>query len=93
MPLTPVEATITGTISPVGVVSGSISADSSMTGTITIGGASDLPEYDGSYAITPTDEPITLNTAYRIPVENIIINPVPQNYGHIAWNGSYLSVY
>lgn len=48
--------------------------------------------YHGSYEFTPSQE------AQTIPIENqraehdIIINPIPNNYGLITWNGAVLTV-
>lgn len=48
--------------------------------------------YEGSYEFTPTDEAQTIAIAGQIAEQNITINPVPQNYGRIEWNGSTLRV-
>lgn len=50
------------------------------------------PEYEGEFEFTPAD------TAQIIPVggyrlsQDIVINPIPSNYGHISWNGAYITV-
>lgn len=49
--------------------------------------------YTGEYTVTPGDEAVVLNTKHLRMTDNVTINPVPSTYGHIAWNGSYLSVY
>lgn len=49
--------------------------------------------YEGDTDITPTDEVQTINTRGLVLGEDITINPVPSNYGHIEWNGAYLRVY
>lgn len=48
--------------------------------------------YDGEYEFTPTDEQQTIVTVNKLLLDNIVINPVPSNYGKIEWNGSYLTV-
>ena len=48
--------------------------------------------YDGSYEWTPTDEIQTIEIAGKKAIDHIKINPVPQNYGLITWNGSTLTV-
>ena len=50
------------------------------------------PAYDGPMEITPTDEPQTLETTMRSLIDNIVINPIPSDYGKITWNGSTLTV-
>lgn len=48
--------------------------------------------YTGDYVVTPTDEEIILETANKIMTDNVIVNPIPSNYGLITWNGSVLTV-
>lgn len=48
--------------------------------------------YEGPYRVTPGEEAQTLETAERTVMENIIIEPIPSNYGLITWNGSTLTV-
>ena len=52
----------------------------------------DLPVYSGQTEITPSEEIQTLQTANKTVLQNIIINPIPSNYGKITWNGSTLTV-
>ena len=52
----------------------------------------DLPVYTGQTEVTPSEETQTLQTANRTVLQNIIINPIPSNYGLITWNGSTLTV-
>ena len=52
----------------------------------------DLPVYTGQTEITPSEDTQVLQTANRTVVSNIIINPIPSNYGKITWNGSTLTV-
>ena len=48
--------------------------------------------YEGEYTITPSAEAQTLATRNLRMTDNITVNPIPQNYGRITWNGSYLTV-
>ena len=50
------------------------------------------PAYDGPYEVTPSGETQTLVTANRLATDNIVINPIPSNWGLITWNGSFLTV-
>ena len=52
----------------------------------------DLPVYSGQTEVTPSEETQTLQTANRTVLQNIVINPIPSNYGLITWNGSTLTV-
>lgn len=48
--------------------------------------------YDGAYEWTPTGDIQTIEIANKKAVDHIRINPIPQNYGLITWNGSTLTV-
>lgn len=48
--------------------------------------------YSGSYTVTPSAETQVLSTADMILTENVVVNPIPSNYGLITWNGSILTV-
>ena len=48
--------------------------------------------YDGSAEVTPSNEMIVLNTHGKILMRNIIVNPIPNNYGLVSWNGSFLRI-
>ena len=49
--------------------------------------------YGGSYEVTPTEEAQTLHVGGTTPLSDIIINPIPSNYGRIGYDGSVISVY
>ena len=49
-------------------------------------------EYVGEYEVTPTSECQILNTTEKNMARDVIINPIPSNYGRIIWNGSELAV-
>ena len=50
------------------------------------------PPYDGPVTVTPGQEEQTLYTNGYSMRSNIVINPIPNNYGLIGWNGSVLTV-
>lgn len=52
----------------------------------------DIPIYHGVYEVTPTNEEQTLDTQGYYLAENIILKPIPSNYGLITWSGSILTV-
>lgn len=60
--------------------------------TVSMGEAFLPEEYKGSVDITPTDGVKVLETQGKLLAENIIIEPIPNNYGLITWNGSTLTV-
>ena len=76
------EEGMVGTLSPVGFVSGSL----------TVGNRSPYEQYDGEYEITPSTEEQILETADRTMMRNVVVKPIPKNYGLITWDGSVLTV-
>lgn len=48
--------------------------------------------YTGSYEITPAADAQTISTKDKLMTGNMVINPIPSNYGLITWNGSTLTV-
>lgn len=54
--------------------------------------SSTVPNYEGTYHITPGDEVVILNTNGMKMGRDVTIDPIPSNYGKIGWNGSYLTV-
>lgn len=74
-------------------INGEISIETSVDGEADFFyGTSVVPQYEGEYAITPENETIILQTAQKQLSQNITINPIPQNYGLITWNGAVLTV-
>lgn len=49
-------------------------------------------DYEGSYVATPSAEQQTLPTSGKILTMDIVVEPIPSNYGLITWNGSTLTV-
>lgn len=45
------------------------------------------PIYEGITEITPSDHPQILSTTNTTVVQDIVINPIPSNYGLVSWNG------
>lgn len=52
----------------------------------------EYPDYEGTYEITPSAEVQTLPSTDTVLHRDIVINPIPSNYGLITWNGSTLTV-
>lgn len=48
--------------------------------------------YDEEYEFTPTQEEQIINISQRTAREDIVVKPIPHNYGKIEWNGSYLYI-
>lgn len=52
----------------------------------------DFDVYDGPTEVTPRQETQTLRTAGLMVPQNIVVAPIPQNYGLITWDGSTITV-
>lgn len=50
------------------------------------------PIYDGITEITPSEETQILQTADKTVMEEIVINPIPANYGRIIYDGAHLRI-
>lgn len=48
--------------------------------------------YTRAYEVTPSNERQTLPTEGLMMSHDVVINPIPSNYGLITWNGSTLTV-
>ena len=55
-------------------------------------GVGEYPVYKGAYEVTPSFEKQTLETAYRVLTSNVVIAPIPSNYGKISYDGSTLTI-
>ena len=51
-----------------------------------------FPNYYGEIEFTPVETTQTIAAAGKVFSQNITINPIPNNYGKISWNGSVLTV-
>ena len=60
--------------------------------TVSMGEAFMPESYRGSVDITPTDTVQVLATQGKVLDTNITIEPIPNNYGLITYNGSYITV-
>ena len=67
------------------------SMDAEETFDVEFGGVA-ASEYHGAYNVTPSEQTQTLLTANRVLTQNVVIDPIPDNYGLITWNGSVLTV-
>lgn len=52
----------------------------------------DRDPFTGSYSVTPSGETQILETKNLRMTDNVTIEPIPNNYGLITWNGAFLTV-
>lgn len=85
--------TITGSLAAIATLTGALSPpDVELIGALTIPERADVPVYSGIYTFTPDGQTQVVLTGGYYLEQDITINPVPQNYGLITWNGSTLTV-
>lgn len=83
---------MTGRLSGSVNIGGGIGATAPMGGNMTIPTVVAPPIYDGPYEVTPGASAVTLETNGLSMAGNVVINPIPSNYGLITWNGSTITV-
>lgn len=80
-----------GKLSAGGQLGGSLSASDGLGGTLTTGGKV-YPVYGGVTIVTPSGSAQVLATEGTAVLADIVVNPIPSNYGLITWDGSTLNV-
>lgn len=73
-------------------LSGSLSPPGSMHGAITIPPVAPIPPYEGSYTVTPSAQTQVLETNGLRMTGDVTVEPIPNNYGLITWDGTVLTV-
>lgn len=75
--------------------------DVAVSGSETIGTATDsqivinrieADEYIGPYEVTPSATEQVLEIRNKKATQNIIVNPIPNNYGLVTWDGVMLTI-
>lgn len=80
-----------GRLSGASALGGALSASKGLGGRLTTGGTF-FPRYEGAYEFEPNGTAQAVRTAGTVLMEDIIIDPVPSNYGLITWDGSTITV-
>lgn len=83
---------ITGSLDSLGDISGKISGPGRVSGGSQRAEKELVPAYPGPYSVTPSQEAQVLNTKDLKMTQNVVVEPIPSNYGLITWNGSTLTV-
>lgn len=81
-----------GNLKSSGQLSGFLNAQKGISGLLTIPSAVGAEVYDGPYEFTPTEDTQTIEIEHLMATQDIVIDPIPYNYGLITWNGSTLKV-
>ena len=48
--------------------------------------------YSGPYEVTPSENTQLIDCGGLVALRDIVVNPIPSNWGKITWNGSVLTV-
>lgn len=83
---------ISGSLSLLGGISGNVSDPNRISGGSYVPEKEVLPTYSGPYTVTPTQSQQVLSTENMKMSQNVVVEPIPSNYGLITWNGSTLTV-
>ena len=75
-----------------GKIGGSLSAVGSMSGSLSNPIEISVSDYDGPYEFTPSLDTQRINIGHKTADHDIIISPIPHNYGLITWDGQKLTV-
>lgn len=81
---------LTGFIKKKESISGTLAKKCSLVGTISKDAS--LHYYDDDYIFTPSEEEQVIPTSNKFVSRNIIVNPIPNNYGLISWDGRVITV-
>ena len=49
--------------------------------------------YPGPYEVTPGEDEQVLDTEQKTLSGNLVVKPIPSNYGRIEWDGTSILVY
>lgn len=83
---------LTGALNPIAGMEGTLSCETAITGKLSIPERVTPTAYEGPTTVTPTQEQQILRTRDFYMNDNIIVEPIPNNYGLISWNGAVLTV-
>lgn len=83
---------INGTLSGSGTLTGSVRSTGMLSGSLTVPSAAGVERYEGEYEFTPSGSEQTVEISGKMATRNIVINPIPSNYGLITWDGSTITV-
>ena len=83
---------ITGSISVRAAVAGGISIQAGIGGTLVIPEEVLPDRYDGPYTVTPSGQEQRLRTEGMMMRGDVIIGPIPQNYGLVTWDGIKITI-
>lgn len=72
------------------ILSNEVVLDTAVATTINV--AERVPTYTGAYEFTPSENEQVIEIEEKKATANIVINPIPQGWGKITWDGRILTV-
>lgn len=70
--------------------------DSDDAAALSVGGevyGGNIQPYEDDYIVTPSEQEQTLETSGKRLAQNVIVEPIPSNYGRISYSGSVITVW
>ena len=83
---------LTGTLSAPAGLTGTLSHPAGLSGVLTIPTSVNVPTYIGEYTFTPITVAQEIDVQGKKMLHNVVIEPIPNNYGLVTWNGSVLRI-
>ncbi len=83
---------IKGALQVIGQITGALSAPPGLSARLSIPEVIKPDIFTGEYEYTPSDETQIIEIEDKMASRDIIINPIPSNYGLVTWDGSALTV-
>lgn len=84
---------LTGTLHEIQRISGAVSGSGRVSGQISRPQTVQVEKYTGPYSFTPSEAEQVIPIEQKQAEQNIVIAPIPQEYGRISWNGATLKVW
>ena len=83
---------LTAVLTGVGGLTAELSSEGTLSAELSVPEAVAVEEYSGPYEYSPGPEPQTVEMSGKKATQNITIGAIPQDYGHLTWNGSVLTI-
>lgn len=83
---------IIGTLSGAGSISGELSPTVGLSGALTVPSVAGADKYNGPYEFTPSAETQRAEIYGKMGRADIVINPIPSNYGLVTYDGAIITV-
>ena len=86
------ESRLCGTLQETASLHGTLQSTADLSANLTVPPIRGGIPYGGQYEVTPAEETQILPTRGRILARDIIVNPIPTNYGRVTWTSGHLLI-